>query len=710
MDAKKTLPAVLAVVIVLACCAGFAAPVAAADTDNFVIFYIVSGDLANTNLDDMKAFLDGWNPNNGKLLVFYGAVTSFGVRNDQGEFVNIADGIGDGMLIYDYDTLKQTIAESSYFLGINDDGEILPSVLGAIDTPMLSRAGLTEAMQYANSYAAENGLSNAKRTIIFNDHGGAYSGFGWDYTGTNTSTHLSNADIAYGLSQSDKKFDLIIFDACLMADLDVAYALKDTGRYLLGSQEISFGFRSIYPDIGKNITKDTVSYAKSIIDSYKSGDDTAKGKTLALIDLSKIDGLMAAVDAAGSLFASKLDDYNYFTVLGTLYAYDSQNGGVMKYGTEPENGDYLGFTFDLYQFMELIYQNNTNESVKAAAENVMNEIKNNVVLAEYHSNKKNPSHGISIASALHLQQSLINDTVTLSGSGWADFLNKFSEINFTITDASEQSGVTITNDAGAPVATADGAKAGTITTGSAHQFDAVSLTFLYTVNGKDIIVGDDPAKVEMTDGGDSDWISVPTNRFESDLEWDGCWYVLMNEDGTFVPVSLTYEYGFETDDGKEYSVYTMGGSVYRMIDGKEVGYLSYIDVLTDDETGEVVELELCSDTTAQNAWESTDVLAGDRFVPTLLIYDDNEGDITEAVSEHSFVFSENPIDDVVYVQLNPDDCSYLIEVDSLMDEGDASYIDPENPSEPKTAKTPAPLLGILLGLGAAGALLAFRRH
>ena len=738
MTSKKTVTAVIAVLVALACCAGFAAPAAADSTDNFVIIYIAAGDLASVTLGDMTAFLQGWNPDNGTLLMFYGATEAFGDNNDSGTFEKQYDGIGNGMLIFDYEHLKRVIANSDTFLGVDANGKLTTDVLGTINTKMLTRAGLTEAIQYANTYAMENGLSNANRYIIFDDHGGGYSGFGWDYSGNDSKTHLSNADIAYGLSQSDKKFELIIFDACLMANLDTAYALKDTADYLLASQEVTYGYEEIYPILAGNFGMDTVSFGKLVIDAYKKSEDNASGKTLALIDLSKIDGLVSAVDAAGTVLTSKLDDTNYFSMLGYLYARDSQNGGVMKYGAEPEDGDYLGFGFDLYSFMELISQKNTNESVKAAAENVMNEIKNNVVLAEYHSSKKNPSNGISIASSLAFEQNEIDASVTLSDGGWADFIRAFAK-KYSVYGSKYTAGnVTVSNTdsdddeeeyyddeheddeyydddeyeyeyeySPAATASARSVRSATVATVADQYFDAVSLTFLYTVNGKDIIVGDDPAKVEMTDGGDSDWIQVPSGKYESEMEWDGIWYALVKEDGTVVPVSLTYEYGFWTDDGRDISVYTMEGCLYRMIDGEEVGHISEIDVLTDTETGEVLDLELCSETYAKNSWDSTEVLPGDRFVPVLMIYNEKDDSVTESASEQSFVFSSTPVNDVRRVQFNPDDCSYLIEVDCLMDEGNASYVDPENPS---AAQSPAPVLGVLLGLAAAGVLLASRRH
>ena len=107
------------------------------------------------------------------------------------------------------------------------------------DEPLVNMADpdtLTDFIRYcADNYPADHTM------LLLWDHGGGFKGFGWDEIYGND--NLSLADLrtaienAVGCDKDDPFFEVIGFDACLMASLEAAHELSGLGRYLLASEE-----------------------------------------------------------------------------------------------------------------------------------------------------------------------------------------------------------------------------------------------------------------------------------------------------------------------------------------------------------------------------------------------------------------------------------------------------------------------------------------
>ena len=78
--------------------------------------------------------------------------------------------------------------------------------------------------------------------LVMNDHGGGYTGAmsdnhdGKKFTIPQIKNALLEAEKITG-----KKLDILGFDACLMADAQAAYELKDVAKYYLASEEVEYG-------------------------------------------------------------------------------------------------------------------------------------------------------------------------------------------------------------------------------------------------------------------------------------------------------------------------------------------------------------------------------------------------------------------------------------------------------------------------------------
>jgi len=76
----------------------------------------------------------------------------------------------------------------------------------------------------------------AKRTmVVIGDHGKGFVGTGYDYAHKNI---LDLGELKTALAESGLKPDVLVFDACLMGQLEVASQLKEHAGYLVASEEI----------------------------------------------------------------------------------------------------------------------------------------------------------------------------------------------------------------------------------------------------------------------------------------------------------------------------------------------------------------------------------------------------------------------------------------------------------------------------------------
>lgn len=132
--------------------------------------------------------------------------------------------------------------------------------------------------------------------------------------------------------------DLIGFDTCLMATVDVARTFSDIGKYLVASEELEPGNGWLYSGwlgaLAKDPDMDALGLGKAICDTYKKGCEaleTADNITLSVTNLSKVAELVKAYDAFGAqaLVAASKDD-GFFSKFGRLAAATENYGGNTK--------------------------------------------------------------------------------------------------------------------------------------------------------------------------------------------------------------------------------------------------------------------------------------------------------------------------------------------------------------------------------------------
>jgi hypothetical protein len=156
------------------------------------------------------------------------------------------------------------------------------------------------------------GLTRYKRShnaLVVWDHGGGWHGAAWD--DTNSSDNLEVPDLAQGITAGlhgtgVSKLDFVGFDACLMADFDVAQQLSGTAHYLLASEEVEPGLGWDWSTVSTPRPMTTVGLATQIVHGFTTAAQAAgiDDTTLSLTDLEKLGPISQALDQLDTALAS----------------------------------------------------------------------------------------------------------------------------------------------------------------------------------------------------------------------------------------------------------------------------------------------------------------------------------------------------------------------------------------------------------------------
>lgn len=151
-----------------------------------------------------------------------------------------------------------------------------------------------------------------KYILLFWNHGGGpIGGFGSDQINAyNQDKHLRTKDIQFALEKSTQilgqKFELVGFDACLMASYEILASIKNTTKYYVASEDLEPGggwdYTSAFNYIADASQINGGNIGKSIVNSFieKQARDQQSGATLSTIDLAKFENFQ---NSLGNLFS-----------------------------------------------------------------------------------------------------------------------------------------------------------------------------------------------------------------------------------------------------------------------------------------------------------------------------------------------------------------------------------------------------------------------
>ncbi len=242
---------------------------------------------------------------------------------------------------------------------------------------MTESATLLEFLNYGKTnYKAD------KYALIFWDHGGgAVSGFGLDEAFARKNDNLTIDEIKKALDGFGEKLEFVGFDACLMANFETAYAIKDNANYLIASEETEPGTGWDYIKVLNGLSKDSSQVGsttgRTIVDSFIASNSSYRNPdaTLSVVDLKKIEDVyQKVVSFLKDVKSSEFDKKNY-----TSFARAVQNTKAF--------GDGALDSFDLIDFASQVNTSSSNA--------VINSVKGAVVYNKTNQYVQN-SNGLSI--------------------------------------------------------------------------------------------------------------------------------------------------------------------------------------------------------------------------------------------------------------------------------------------------------------------------
>ncbi|MCL2003157.1 MAG: clostripain-related cysteine peptidase [Oscillospiraceae bacterium] len=207
---------------------------------------------------------------------------------------------------------------------------------------------LEEFLRFCNiNYPADRQV-----VILWNHGGGSVAGVAFDERYRFDALTLPDIRRAFEAvntpSKENPPYELIGFDACFMATIDVADTLNGLARYMVASQEwepgIGWDYEGLFQALTDNPGMSGAEFGKAICDTYYAAcaaestwwQSLVDDVTLSVVDLSRADALMSAYYDVGA------ESLIYATVTPTYFSeYGRAARNAVSYGG---NNDWQGYT------------------------------------------------------------------------------------------------------------------------------------------------------------------------------------------------------------------------------------------------------------------------------------------------------------------------------------------------------------------------------
>ncbi|GLR18002.1 clostripain-related cysteine peptidase [Portibacter lacus] len=263
------------------------------------------------------------------------------------------------------------------------------------NTDMADPNNITEFINWATeNYPAHQFMMD------FWNHGGDIRGYGNDEV-SGKSLKVQTIKKAIGDSEFIKDgnlFELLGFDACLMATLEVQTSLKDFANYFVGSEETEPGHGWNYTPIvnamesGEALTGDKL--GTIIVDSYKaqSEDQETSNVTLGVMNLAHISNLESKIT---TLF-NKIKDEDKVRSL------QKARGKAEEYSKSIKNPEYSEDMVDIGDMMKMLKK--VDPSLSAEIDSVLVALDSTVVY-----NKKDSTRPLATGISMYLPHNVLID-------------------------------------------------------------------------------------------------------------------------------------------------------------------------------------------------------------------------------------------------------------------------------------------------------------
>ena len=372
--------------------------------------YMIGSDLEEDGLagtDDFKELIEGYEslPEDHEVEV----IVAFGGANKDG---------WRGMKFADIYQIREDYYEDGEFGNETWADAYLYQDDGA-------NMGDQSSLELFLNYLSDYHPSFDQSFLTFWDHGASYKGFGPDsnFDYDDGMLHMDEITRAFQGSQVGT-FDLIGFDACNMASIEVAKVIEPYAHYMIASEELEPGHGWLWSKvIGFYAQEDSVIEAgEKMVDNFVQDvhGSGAKGKTLSLLDLSRYDQLVAALDPVLSTFSDQMlsnYDYSDSLIYGSVEA--------QEYARSEREGKRL--SLDLKHFAQLLMENLPDSDASSDLEDLIAAVDSFVVHSNHDGSKPN-SFGIAIDAPENIDPEYSDYKIS---DAWRDFQDTYAQLRQT---------------------------------------------------------------------------------------------------------------------------------------------------------------------------------------------------------------------------------------------------------------------------------------
>lgn len=311
---KRILSSLLALFLVLAfgaCGEDISTPEPNAEAGTWAIYWYLCGSDLESNggfaTSDLMEMMEVALPENVRVVIQTGGAKTW--QND----------------VVDADILQRYVYDSE---GLTLVDELPPASMG-------DAATLTDFLRYCKqNYPAE------KTAVLFWNHGGgSVSGAAFDERYGYDSLTLDEMQTAFGrvweADENNPPLELVGFDTCLMAAVDVAGTFAGTAHYLVASEEVEpangWDYTGWLGALAADPAMDGAALGEVICDAYYAGCQavgTHSNATLSLTDLTRTGPLLEAYEAFGAeALAAACEDPGFFSRFARIAAQSENYGG-----------------------------------------------------------------------------------------------------------------------------------------------------------------------------------------------------------------------------------------------------------------------------------------------------------------------------------------------------------------------------------------------
>jgi hypothetical protein len=381
--------------------------------------------------------------------------------------------------------------------------------------------------------------------LIFGDHGMAWAGVAVaESMGDGNSLAIDEiADTFKAMLPSGGRLDLIGFDACVMANLEVARTLAPYARYLVASEEIEpsdgWDYAALLTRLTQAPAMDGAQFGRAIVDTYRDyyvksplhdRAEKAKALTLAVIDLDRIAAVDQAVVALGSGAGALLARGGHAAWLHLAqarHATEEYGRSAAPSGLSPPGSE----VYDLADAAQKL-KSHAQDQVSSAAADAVVAAASRAVIYNVHGAARPQANGLSIfyppnqtAFAMRGKTSY-KETSFAASNSWYPFLRSYVAVPASAAERNRPKPAIDPLTSSGRMLSHDG-KVKIASQVHADDIDEVRFVVSLTQDDQRIVIGSIP--IDLDAGG------------ELKEEWDGEWFTISDNDGDFIAPVTEFE-------------------------------------------------------------------------------------------------------------------------------------------------------------------------